>query len=60
MDEAVSCRLASNPFAPEMYRYDSTTAPLSLKVRMLQVEVIETLIYRCVMWTLSSTLAAKL
>ena len=33
-------------FAPELY--DRTTAPLSLKVRMLKAEVIETLLYGCV------------
>ena len=33
-------------FGPELY--DRTTAPLSLKVRMLKAEVIETLLYGCV------------
>ena len=39
-------------FGPELY--DKTTAPLSLKVRMLKAEVIGTLLYGCVTWTLSA------
>ena len=38
-------------FGPELY--DIKTAPLSLKVGMLKAEVIETLLYGCVTWTLS-------
>ena len=45
-------------FGPELY--DKTTAPLSLKVRMLKVEVIETLLYGCVTWTLSAQHFARL
>ena len=33
-------------FGPELY--DMATAVLSLKIRMLRAEVIETLLYRCV------------
>ena len=33
-------------FGPDLYGV--TTAPLSLKVRMLKAEVIETLMYGCV------------
>ena len=38
-------------FGPELY--DRTTAPLSLEVRTLKAEVIETLLNGCVTWTLS-------
>ena len=37
-------------FGPELY--GGATAPLSLKVRMLKAEVIETLLYGCATWTL--------
>ena len=40
-------------FGPEL-SYDTTTTPLSQKVRMLKVEVIETLRYGCLMCTLSA------
>lgn len=41
--------------------YDVTTAPLGLKVRVfLKAEVIETLLYGCVTWTLSAKHYAKL
>ena len=39
-------------FGPELY--DRTTAPLSLKVRVLKAEVVETLLCGCVTWTLSA------
>ena len=39
-------------FGPVLY--DRTTAPLSLKVRTVKAEVIETLLYVCVTWTLSA------
>ena len=45
---------------PELYKYDRTTAPLSLKVRMLKAEIIETLLYGCVTWTLSAQHFARL
>ena len=45
-------------FGPELY--DRTTAPLSLKIRMLKAEVIETLLYGCVTWTLSAQHFARL
>ena len=45
-------------FGPELY--DRMTAPLSLKVRMLMAEVIETLLYGCVTWTLSAQQFARL
>ena len=45
-------------FGPELY--DRMTAPLSLKVRMLMAEVIETLLYGCVTWTLSAQHFARL
>jgi hypothetical protein len=45
-------------FGPELY--DRTNAPLSLKVRMLKAEVVETLLYGCVTWTLSAQHFAKL
>ena len=45
-------------FGPELY--DRTTAPLSLKVRMLKPEVIETLLDGCVTWTLRAEHFAKL
>ena len=45
-------------FGPELY--DRTTAPLSLKVRMRKAEVIETLLYGCVTWTLSEQHFARL
>ena len=35
--------------------YDMTTAPLRLKARTLQTEVIETLLFGCVTWTLTAT-----
>ena len=34
--------------------YDRTTAPHSLKVRMLKAEVTETLLFGCVTWTLGA------
>ena len=41
--------------------YDRTTAPLTLKVRMLKAMVIETpLLYGCVTWTLKAEHFAKL
>ena len=40
--------------------YDTTTGPLSLKVRMPKAEVIETLVYGCVAWTLVAEQIAKL
>ena len=39
-----------NRFKRELY--DMEDAPLTLKVRMLKAEVIETLLYGCVTWTL--------
>ena len=45
-------------FGPELY--DKTTAPLSLKVRMLKAEVIGTLLYGCVTWTLSAQRFARI
>ena len=39
-------------FGPEWY--DRKTAPISLKVRTLKAEVIETLLYGCVTWTLGA------
>ena len=45
-------------FGPELY--DRTTAPLSLKARMLKAEVIETLLCGCVTWTLSAQRFARL
>ncbi|MEP3868643.1 MAG: hypothetical protein ABJM32_09625, partial [Parasphingorhabdus sp.] len=45
-------------YGPELY--DRTNAPLSLKVRMLKAEVIETLLYGCVTWTLNADHFAKL
>ena len=45
-------------FGPELY--DGTIAPLSLKFRMLMTDVIETLMYRCVMWTRRAEHFAKL
>ena len=38
-------------FDPEVY--DVTTAPLSLEVCMLKADVVETLLYECVTWTLN-------
>ena len=40
--------------------YDTKTAPISLKVRMLKAEVIETLPCGCGTWTLSAKHLAKL
>ena len=34
-------------------------APLTLKVRMLNAEVMETLLYRCVTWTLGKEHSAE-
>ena len=45
-------------FRPELY--DRETAPISLKIRMLKAEVIETLSYGCVTWTIGAELFAKL
>lgn len=45
-------------FGPELY--DMKTARLSLKVRMLKAEVIETLLYGCMTWTLSAQHFARL
>ena len=45
-------------FGPELY--DRTTAALSLKVRMMKAEVIETLLYRCETWTLRAEHFVKL
>ena len=45
-------------FGPELY--NRTTTPLSLKVRTLKAEVIETLMYGCVTWTLKAKHFAKL
>ena len=45
-------RACYSRFGQELY--DMTTAPLSLKVRMLKAEVIETLLYECVRWTLNA------
>lgn len=36
------------------------TAPLSLKVQMLKIEVIETLLWECVTWTLGAIKVASL
>ena len=41
-------------------QYDTTTAPLSLKVRMLKAEVVETLLYGCVAWIHCKKYFAKL
>ena len=40
--------------------YDATTAPLSLKVLMLEAEVIKTLLYGCVTWAFREEHFAKL
>ena len=40
--------------------YDRATAPLTLKVRMPKVKVIETLLYGCAMYTLRANSFAKL
>ena len=45
-------------FGPELY--NRTSAPLRLKIRMLKAEVIETLLYGCVTWTLCAKHFAKL
>ena len=45
-------------FGPELY--DRTTVLLGLKVRTLKAEVIETLLYRCLTWTLRVEHFAKL
>ena len=45
-------------FGPELY--DMTNAPLSLKVRMLKAEVIETLLYGCLTWAVSTKHFARL
>ena len=45
-------------FGPELY--DRKTAPISLKARMLKAEVIETLLYGCVTWTLGAEHSATL
>ena len=39
-------------FDPELH--DTTIAPLSLKLGMLNAEIIETLLYGCATWTLSA------
>ena len=44
-------------FGRELY---DKTAPISLKVRMLKAEVIETLLYGCITWTLGAEHFAKL
>ena len=33
--------------------HDQSTAPLRLKMRMLEVEVMETMLYACVTWSLT-------
>ena len=40
--------------------YDRPTAPFLLKVRMLKAEVMETMLYGCVTWTLGQQHFAKL
>lgn len=45
-------------FGPE--KYDMVTAPFNLKVSMLKVEVIETLLYGCVTWTVNASHYDKL
>ena len=45
-------RACYKQFGPE--RYDTATARLSLKVRRLNAEMIETLLYGCVTWTLNA------
>lgn len=45
-------------FSPELYYL--TITPRSLNVRMLKAEVMETLLYRCVTWTLSAKHSTKL
>ena len=45
-------------FGPEMY--DRTTVPLSVKVGMQKAEIMETLLYGCVTWTLSAQQFARL
>ena len=40
--------------------YDIEAAPLTLKLRLLKAEVIETLLYRCVTWTLGKEQFAEL
>lgn len=40
--------------------YDMATASFTLKVRMLKAEVMETLLYGCVTWTLGQEHFAKL
>ena len=40
--------------------YDRTTDTLSLKVRMLKAEVVETLLFGCVTWTLRPEYLANL
>ena len=45
-------------FVPELY--DRTAVPLSLTVRMLKAEMMETLLYGCVTWTLRVKYFAEL
>ena len=45
-------------FGPELY--GMATALLSVEVRMLKPEVIETLVYGCVTWTVSAKHFARL
>ena len=45
-------------FGPELYHM--TTAPLSVRVRMLKREVVETLLYGCVTWGVSAKHFARL
>ena len=40
--------------------YDMEAAPFALRVRMLKVEVMETLLYGCVTWTLGQEHFAEL
>ena len=40
--------------------YDMEAAPSTLNVRMLKAEVVETLLYRCVMWTFGKEHFAEL
>ena len=45
-------RVCFKRFGPEPY--DMTITPPSLKIRVLKAEVIETLLYGCVTWTLNA------
>ena len=51
-------RACPKRLGPELY--DRATAPLSLKLRMLNAEEIETLLYGCVTWTLKAERFVKL